>query len=66
MKKYYVQIPITGYLDVEIDAGDKESAIEKAFEIGTLEDLLEWEMHEQIIQGNVFHGLLNEVDIIEE
>lgn len=65
MKKYYVQIPISGYLEVEVDAENKESAIEKAFELATLDDLVEWEAVKIIAEGNIFRGIKNELDIIE-
>ena len=64
MKKYYVQIPISGYL--EVDAENKESAIEKAFGLATLDDLVEWESVKIIAEGNIFRGIKNELDIIEE
>lgn len=66
MKNYWVEIPITGKICVAVDAESKEDAIEKAFELGTLDDLDEWEMHDKIVGGNVFYGVSNEIDVFEQ
>ncbi len=63
MPKYIVSIPITGVVHVEVDADDKQSAIDLAFEnMGDSEDI-EWEGHEIVCDGNVFHGAHNELNI---
>lgn len=66
MKNYTVLIPITGYIEIEVDAEDKDSAIDKAFDSEDLklDNVLEWEAHEHICEGNVFHGLMNDIDVI--
>ena len=66
MRKYWVTVPVTARICVEVEAEDRESAIDKAFDEGTLDDIEEWEMHEQIVDGNVFYGLINEIDVIEQ
>lgn len=66
MKNYTVSVPISGYICIDVEANSEQEAITKAFEEATLEDLEEWEMHECIVEGNVFHGLMNEIDIFEE
>lgn len=62
MPKYSVQIPITGYVIVEVEAADEKEAIQKAFESDELSktDIEEWETHEHVCEGNVFHGSVND------
>jgi hypothetical protein len=61
------------------EAGDKIEAEEKAFNAnfrvkietyddddGSDVDVIEFEMHKQIVQGNIFHGVLNEVEVEAE
>lgn len=61
--KYGVTIPITGIAYAEVEAESEKEAIEKALQ----EDLeiLEWESHKQVCQGNVFHGHTNEASAEE-
>lgn len=66
MKKYYVSIPITGKLLIEVDAESKDDAIKSAFEQADLKHLDEWETHMEVCKGNVFYGVLSEVDVYEE
>jgi len=65
MKKYYVSIPITGKLVIEVDAESKEDAIESAFQQADLKHLEEWEAHTEVCKGNVFYGVLSKVDVEE-
>ena len=65
MKRFVVQIPITGYISIEVDADSEESAIETAWGSYSASgpdafDEPEWEAVEQVCEGNVFHGMLNE------
>lgn len=64
MKKYYVKVPITGYLELEVEAYNDAEAISSAIQLGDLSDLMEWKSHREVCQGNVFMGLANEVDIL--
>lgn len=66
MKLYTVAIPITGVILAEVKAEDEDAAIEAAFNRTdlTLDNIEEWDMHRQIVEGNVFHGLRNSVDVI--
>lgn len=66
MIKYGISMPISGFIYKELEAESKEEAKEKfyALEIKT-QDISDWDMHEKIVNGNVFHGLLDAV-IIEE
>lgn len=60
MKTYWVELPITGIVGLEIKAETKEEAIKKAFASDyTIEDIQEWEDHDHICEGNVFYGMLN-------
>lgn len=66
MNTYNVRIPITGVVDVEVEAENEDEAIEAAMqkEVST-DDITEWETCRQIVQGNVFNGHTNEVDVSE-
>ena len=56
MKKFAVEIPIAGYVYLEVEAETPEDAIEKAFDIGyTDNDIQEMEMFEKLVEGNVCH-----------
>lgn len=66
MKKWEVSLPISGYVCVEVEAEDEESAIEAAFEAHITKDMIEeWETHRQIVRGNVCSAVLNEADAQE-
>lgn len=63
--KYNVYVPICGYAYLEVEAEDKEAAIDEAFKQGcSFEDIIEFDMYERIVEGNVFNGMMNEIDII--
>lgn len=65
--KYNVYVPICGYAYLEVEAENKEDAIDEAFRQGcSLEDIVEFDMYEHIVQGNVFNGTMNEIDVIPE
>lgn len=66
MNKYWVTIPITGKLVVQVEAESKENAIELAFNKADLEDLEEWETHTEVCKGNVFYGVCSRVDVEED
>ena len=68
MKKYFVEIPITGYVSVEIEANSKEEAIEKAWESPdlSLDNVVEWEAHAYVSKGNVLYALRDEIDVYSE
>ncbi|ALM62171.1 hypothetical protein AXI64_gp179 [Vibrio phage qdvp001] len=67
MKSYEVLVPITGYIVVEVEAENEKEAIDKAFESDdlTIDNINEWDTHENIVQGNVFYGVKNEVEVEE-
>lgn len=62
-KEFVVTLPITGIVEVTVEAENEEEALNLALEQATLKDIVEWEAHKQICEGNVFHGVLNEFDI---
>jgi hypothetical protein len=76
-KKFNVEVPITIRLMVGIEAESEEKAIEKILNEDTIHLNItdenkrleyidfEWEMHKQVVQGNVFHGCLNELYVEE-
>ncbi len=76
-KQYYIEMPVTMILRVGVNADSKEEALDKvrnanialepkfdAKELDFVEN--EWEMHDEIVRGNVFYGLINRVNIEEE
>ncbi|MGG3890311.1 hypothetical protein [Metabacillus fastidiosus] len=76
MKKYYIELPYTGVLKVEVNAESEEAALERIYETdrekiynGEVDDIhwieSEEDYHKQIIQGNVFLGIQNEMHIEE-
>lgn len=44
MNKYYVQIPITGYISMEVDAENEDSAIDIAYKNASIDDIDEWNL----------------------
>lgn len=44
MNKYYVQIPITGYISMEVDAENEDSAIDIAYKNASIDDIDEWDL----------------------
>jgi len=68
MPTYTVTLPITGVLYAyDIEAESEEEAIEKAMGAPyTIQDIEEWDVHEQIVEGNVFHGHTNRASAQEE
>ena len=65
MKIYYLTIPITGIIDIEIEAENEEEATQKAFDEISLDQVAGWQAHENITQGNVFYGMQNSLYIEE-
>jgi hypothetical protein len=65
MKTYNVRVPITGVADVQVEAESEEQAIELALDSVTSDDLTEWEGVRCVVQGNVFHGHTNEIEVEE-
>ena len=71
MPKYSVIIPCTMTVLVEVQADDEKQAKEKAFETNFCAEVkdggevLEFEAHEQIVRGNVFYGVQNEIEVSE-
>lgn len=66
MKQFTVRIPITGYVEVSVDADDIDAAIDKAFDVATIDNIEEWDLHRTVTEGNVCHVMLNEVEIYED
>lgn len=65
--KYNVYIPICGYAYLEVEAENEEAAINEAFKQGcSFDDIVEFDMYEHIVQGNVFYGMMNNIDVIPE
>ena len=65
LKTYTISVPITGRVIVEVKAASKTEAIEKLWDRDEpWPDPDEWEVCEQVVEGNVFHGMHNEVEVI--
>ncbi len=66
MKTWTVQIPITGYIELEVEAESAKAAIEIAMSKElTAADLVTWETHTEVVKGNVFYGVLNKANAEE-
>lgn len=72
MKTYYVTIPVSMALTFTVEAESEEQAVDKAFEAGVClnasgeecsPEIVEWEMHEHIVQGNIFYGVQNSIEV---
>lgn len=56
---YRVRVPCCGYADIEVEAQSEEDAHRVALEHVTIKDLVEFDFFHQIIDGNVFRGMIN-------
>jgi hypothetical protein len=77
MPKFSVIIPCTLSIAAKVEAEDKESAKAAAFELpfrceikgvegNTVDiEILECEAHTQIVKGDVFYGVQNEVEVTQ-
>jgi hypothetical protein len=73
MNIYNVYVPITGVLTITVKAENEEEAKEMALDSQVAlkiehddanhVELNEFEMHKQIVRGNVFHGCMNDIDV---
>jgi hypothetical protein len=66
MTEYCVTVPICGYALVMVEANDEEEAKKKALE-GRIDinDIESWEPLEEIVSGNCFNGMQNEIEAEE-
>lgn len=65
-KKYYtITMPLTGIVSKEVEAESEEEALKIFHEDLTIDDIQEWETCEHIVQGNVFYGIQNTMEIEE-
>jgi hypothetical protein len=68
MASYTVTYPICGSVTVFVDdASSEEDAIEKGWDLtDDKESELYWEAMRYIVQGNVFNGSHNVIEVIED
>lgn len=69
MPRYYVTLPIAGYLGVEVEANNEEQAIETAIMSDiSVDDIMEWDTYRQLVNGNVCYVSPNRAyaELIEE
>ncbi len=62
MPRYSVQLPITGYVIVEVEADTSAAAIEAALVSARREEIEEWEAHRHTNRGNVAVGSCTEAN----
>ncbi len=68
MAKYSVLIPCTASVVVEVEADNaeraKDIALDTEFEVKVSggAQLHEFEVHSEIVRGNVFYGVLNSIE----
>jgi len=66
MPEYCVTVPIVGYACVIVEAKNEEDAKKAAMNGSiTIDDIESWEAVEKIVEGNCFHGPINEIDVEE-
>jgi hypothetical protein len=66
MATYAISMPITGFIYKEVEADSEEQAKEKFHQLELkTDDIEDWEIHNHVTQGNMFYGMLNDVDIEE-
>lgn len=67
MKRYSVQLPISGYVIKEVEADNATDAIKKALRESNFDrsEIEEWEVHERITRGNVCYALCNDANAEE-
>lgn len=77
MKEYNVRMPITGFVDMIVKAEDKKGAVAAFWK--AVEDIdpyarpdeeggfnnIEWDYAEKVVEGGVFHGVQNTVEVEE-
>lgn len=66
MVEYCVSVPICGYAVVVVEAENEEDAKKKALGMATIDDIEEWEALEQVVEGNCFNGIMNEIEVEEQ
>jgi len=70
-QEYSVRIPVTGFVEVTIEADSPADAIDRALDLEIdidepmMYDHCEFETHEIITDGNMFYGAINEVEVEE-
>lgn len=58
MKTYYVELPISGKLVVEVQAESEKKAIDLAMQLPLKTEMIEeWDVHRKINTGNVCHAI---------
>ncbi len=62
---YEVLLPIAGYAIVEVEAFSEEEAKDLAYDEVRRDHLEEWEAMDNIVTGNVFHGVRNSIEITD-
>jgi len=76
MPKYYIEAPILVKVMLEVDADSPDEAIDAMMDDGIHMEPVdkydrfeyidyEWEMHDKIVTGNVFHGSINQIEVTE-
>lgn len=73
MRKYFVTVPATLALNIRVEAESVDDAIEKAFShpftLNIKNDpnndviIEDFNTHQIIAEGNVFHGCINEISV---
>ncbi|MFD3261891.1 hypothetical protein ACE3MQ_25145 [Paenibacillus lentus] len=74
---YFIEVPVVMKLMINLEAESEEEAREKLFsgdlniEVKDSGDQLEildweWDMYDQVVQGNVYYGSINKLEITKE
>lgn len=66
---YEVALPITGYIVVTVESDtplEEEEAVWSAMNGDlSIDNIEEWDVHNRIVSGNVFHGIRNEAEVVD-
>lgn len=63
MANYLVTIPIAGSITHSVEANSEEEAIKLALDMDPREGDLTWEPFEKLVEGNICHAPLNEIEV---
>lgn len=65
-----VEVPVAGYVTVEVEANSPKEAIEKAMEkefpVEGLNEITDLEKYEKLVEGNVFYAPCSEARASEK
>lgn len=61
-ENYSILIPITGYLEISVEAYNPDEAIKIALEQASLKYLKDWEYCREVVKDGVSQAMLNKIE----